>query len=224
MIPKIKKNRQLIIFGAAVIVFTLIAWAGAQSRAKKMGKVVYAENLDEVIATVDEIPVTVKDFGIYAVHEEQLVQEQARVYDDTDTRKYWNSHTNGGFMKITARDAAIDLAIHDTIFYKMAEETGIYLDENEKEYLANEQADFWNDLEEEQREKLAMSKEEVEDALLKMALAQKMQWQYALENGKDNSEYEMTGEAYQEMLGEHEIKKNEEFIDRIDFGNIILEH
>ncbi|MCM1258310.1 MAG: hypothetical protein NC307_10730 [Roseburia sp.] len=223
MTSKKVSKKQLAVFGVAVIVFTIVAWIGAQSRAKKMGKVIYAENLDEVIATVDQIPITLKDFGIYAVHEETLVQQQARVYDD-DTKKYWNAHTNGGFLKLTARDAAIDLLIHDAIFYRMAEETGIYLDENEREYLANEQMDFWNDLEEEQREKLAMSKEEVEDAFLKMALAQKMQQQYALERGADNSEYEAAGQAYQEMLADHEVEKNEEFIDRIDFGNIILEH
>lgn len=218
-----KKYKQAVIFGIAVVLFTAVAWVGAQSRAKKMGKVVYGENLDEVIATVDETPITLRDFGIYAVHEENLVQEQARVYDD-DTKKYWSAHTNGGFLKLTARDAAIDLLIHDVIFYGMAKEAGISLNQEEKEYLANEQADFWSDLEEEQRKKLAMSKEEVEDAFLKMALAQKMQQQYALEQGKDSSEYEAAGEAYQEMLADYEIEKNEEFIDRIDFGNIVLEH
>lgn len=219
-----RNYKQLIIFGVALLLFTAVAWAGAKSRAEKMGKVVYAEHLEDVIVTVDETPVTLKDFGIYAVHEEKLVQGQARIYDDTDTKKYWNCHTNGGFLKLTARDAAIDLAVHDAIFYKMAEETGVSLTEEEMEYLANEQGDFWSDLEEEQREKLAMSKEEVEEALYKMALAQKMQQQYALEQGKDNSQYEAAGEAYQEMLSDHEITKNEELIDRIDFGNIILEH
>lgn len=219
-----KKTKQIYIFLAVVLVSVIFAGGAAGSRMKKWEKVVYAENLDEVIATVDGTSLTLKDFGIYAVHEEKLVQKQALVYDDTDTKKYWNTHTNGGFLKITARDAAIDLAIHDVIFYEMAQKNGISLNGEEEEYLANSQADFWSDLEEEQREKLAMSKEEVEDALLKMALAQKMQQQYALEKGKDDSEYDLTGDAYQEMLKEHEVTKNEEMIDHIDFGNIILDH
>lgn len=219
-----KKTKQVYIFLAVVLVSVLFAGSAANSRTKKWEKVVYGENLDKVIATVDGISLTFKDFGIYAVHEEKLVQNQALVYDDTDTKKYWNTHTNGGFLKITARDAAIDLAIHDVIFYEMAKETGVSLNEEEQEYLANEQLDFWNDLEEEQREKLALSKEEVEEAFLKMALAQKMQQQFALEKGKDESEYDLTGDAYQEMLKEHDVTKEEEMIDHIDFGNIILDH
>lgn len=219
-----KKKKQIGIFLVIVAVSVVLAGVSAKNRTKKWEKVVYAENLDKVIATVDDTPVTLKDFGVYAVHEEKLVQQQALVYDDTDTKKYWNTHTNGGFLKLTARDAAIDLAIHDAIFYGMAKKAGLSLNESEKEYLANAQGDFWNDLEEEQREKLAMSKEEVEEALLKMALAQKMQQQFALENGKDSSEYETAGDAYQELLEEHRVTKNEEVIDSIDFGNIILEH
>ena len=219
--PKKKKN--IGIFLSVVAVSLVLAGAAAKNRTRKWEKVVYAENLDKVIATVDETPITLKDFGIYAVHEEKLVQQQALVYD-SDTKKYWNTHTNGGFLKITARDAAIDLAIHDVIFYGMAQEIGLSLNEEEQEYLANEQLDFWSDLEEDQREKLAISKEEVEEALFKMALAQKMQQQFALEKGKDGSEYDLTGDAYQDMLKEHDVIKKEEMIDHIDFGNIILDH
>ncbi len=193
-------------------------------KSRSSGKVVFSDYLDEEIAVVDGKPVTLRDFAVYAVYEEKLVEEQAKVYDDTNTNKYWSAHTNGQFLKLTARDAAINLAIHDAIFYEMAVEAEVFLDEEEKKYLANEQADFWNDLEDEQKEKLALSQDEVDAYLEKMALAQKMQRQQAAIEGKEEADYDVEGSAYEEMLLEHEITKNEEFIDRIDFGNIILEH
>lgn len=217
-------KKQLFRFFVFVILCVAAAAAAAQSRINRIEKINYSEHLDEVIVKIDESPFTLRDFGVYAVLEEKLVEEQALVYDDTDTKKYWNSHTNGKFLKILARDTAIDMMIHDAVFYRMAMEEEITLDHEEKRYLANEQADFWDDLEEEQREKLSLSQDEINGYLEKMALAQKMQRQQAYVNKKEVSAYDAEGEEYEKILTAHTVWKNEELIDRIDFGNIILEH
>ena len=66
----------------------------------------------------------------------------------------------------------MDMAVHDVIFYRMAEEEELSLSEDEKQYVENKSDDFWNDLEEEGQKRLGVSKGEIDDTFLHMGLAQ----------------------------------------------------
>ena len=99
------------------------------------GKIDYKKNLDEVCVTVDGKEFTFRDLAFYVAYEELTIQEQALVYDADNTKKYWNLHINGEFVRVAARESAIQMAIHDQIFYEMAMEEGILLTEEDKQAL-----------------------------------------------------------------------------------------
>ena len=100
---------------------------------------------------------TLKDIAFYVAYEEKTVQEQAILYNPDNPRQYWNVYTDGQFVKLTAKQAALDMAVHDEIFYQMAVAEGMKLDVTEQEYLENDESDFWSDLTDWQREQLGIS-------------------------------------------------------------------
>ena len=57
-----------------------------------------------------------------------------------------------------------------------------------------------------------------------MALAQKAQSLYAQMNDTEEAEYDFNGEAYQELLENHEVELVEKVWDRVHFGSITVDH
>ncbi len=84
------------------------------------GKIDFANNLDLVAATVDGEDILFEDLRFYILFEEQKVERLARIYNPDSPKDYWNSHTNGEFVDVTAKEAVLEMAIHDHIMYKMA--------------------------------------------------------------------------------------------------------
>ena len=161
---------------------------------------------------------------MYIAYEELKVEDEAAAYDYYDTNKYWNLHTSGRFVKEVAKTHVIEMAVHDEIFYRQAMAEKLTLDEKEEEQLCSRQEDFWTDMTTEQQERLGVDKAEIDRQLEKAALAQKYQNQIASENNSDFDGYSAGAEPYEQILKEHKYKLNEKLWDRVDFGNIILNH
>lgn len=191
---------------------------------KRRGKIVYREYLSEDILTVDGEKLQLGDLAMYIAYEELKVEDEAAAYDYYDTNKYWNLHTSGRFVKEVAKTHVIEMAVHDEIFYRQAMAEKLTLDEKEEEQLRSRQEDFWTDMTEEQQERLGVDKAEIDRQLEKAALAQKYQNQIAAENNSDFDGYGAGAEPYEQILKEHKYKLNEKLWDRVDFGNIILNH
>ena len=92
---------------------------------------VYADSLSKVAVTVDQEELTLYDMAFYVAYQEKEVQKDAVIYNDEKPHKYWNAHTNGEFVRVVAEQAVVDMAVHDELFYRMACEEGIQLDEEE---------------------------------------------------------------------------------------------
>ena len=180
--------------------------------------------LDETAVTVDSKVLLVRDMAFYVAYEERTVEDQAEIYDDEDTNAYWNLHINGEFMKVTARKAAMNMAVHDEIFYEMAQAEGISLSEEETATLEQKQSDFWMDLSDEAKERLTVSQDEINEVMGRMALAQKYQNIYAGMQGAGYEDYDFEGDAYLKLKEQHQVVINEKVWDRLDFGNITLNH
>lgn len=217
-----KKNTIIFI----VIVVCLLAAIGVYSyqSGKEKEKVEYTEVLDKIAVTVDGTNLTIRDMAFYIAYEEATVEEQALVYDAEDTNSYWNLHINGDFIKISARTAAMDMAVHDEIFYQMALAEKVVLSEEEESILKERQNDFWMDLSDDAKERIEVSEEELNQTMEKMALAQKYQIVYANMQGASYEDYEYNGDRYIELRDSHEIEINDSIWNRLDFGNITLEH
>lgn len=216
------KNRQVLKFLLLVGIFIVIAGTAAVYRAQHIGKVSYLEYLDTEIVTIDEETYPLRALAFYIAYQEKMVEEQARIYDLENVNDYWNLRSKHSFLRLESKDIAIRMMIHDTLFYAMAEETGLVLTKEEENYLLNQKMDFWNDLEEEGQKRIGVSEEEIEEVFYQMALAQKQQQLFADEQGVDYREYNIKGDYYAAFLEEHDYQINEKLWERLDFGNITL--
>lgn len=218
-----KIDQQAIRFTACLALLVGVVAIAVWARAKQMDRVPYVNYLDDWAVTVDGTKYPFRDLAVYLAYQEQEIARQADVYDLENPKKYWNAHTNGQFIRVAGRQAAVEQAVHDVIFYGMAQEEGTSLTEQEKSFMENQKMDFWNDLEEEGREGLGVSETEIAGQFGRIALAQKQQQLFADRQGVDYKEYNINGSLYQELLKGHTYKINEKLWKRLDFGNITIE-
>lgn len=217
----VKKYRVLWIFSILMLILAILSWDEGTSRQP----LVYNESLDEVVAYVQGEAITLREFAVYVAYQEAVVDSQAVVYNPEDTNEYWGLHTNGQFIKIAARDAAVQMAIHDELFYQLSKDMAIVFTEDEYEILNNDVMDFWYDLTDGgKEEKLGITRDDVYEAMYKIACAQKCQLIYTQMNGLEYSQYDCSNEEYLDFLSAYEYSVNEKIVERIDFGDVTLEH
>lgn len=185
---------------------------------------VFAESVEKVVLTVDERELTLADMAFYIAYEEREIEQSARIYNREDTDEYWNLYTNHTFLREEGKRAVIEMAVHDEIFYQLAVEEGVELSAEEEEHLANDQYDFWSDLEEEQREALGVEQTILAESMRKLALAEKYQYLLAAMEQKEFEDYAFSGQEYLEMLEEHTYEVEESIWDRIRFGGVTYHH
>lgn len=220
-LQSVKKFRILWVFVLIFAVLSIVANLTRQNREN----IVYAESLDLVVATVGKEEITLRDFALYVAHQEAEVQKQAEIYDPENTRAYWNIHTNGVYISHAARNEAMSMAIHDELFYQLSLEYQLALTEDEKQMLDNDVLDFWYDLTDDGKEKkLGITKEDVYTAMEKIALSQKAQAICAGIDGVDYSDYDYNEEVFLDFLSDYEYNVKDSVLNRIDFGDITLEH
>lgn len=215
---KIKKVLVVSIIAAVFIVIWVMSYDS-----KKM--LVFRDSLDKVVVTVDGKDLTIKEIAFYVAYEETTIEEQAYVYDPEDTGAYWKLHIDGQFIRVAGKQAALDMAIHDEIFYELAQKEGLTLSEEEQVALNNKESDFWLDLTDEQKEKLGVTEDQIKETITHLALAEKYQ-NFLAEQSVDDSydSYSISGENYQKILDEHSVKVRDKVWDKIDFGSIVVNH
>ncbi len=218
----IREKRQIAKFLLSVVLLVIVAGSASVYRARQIGKVPFIEHLNEEIVIIDDKSYPLRELAFYLAHQERTVEEQAKVYDLKNIKSYWNLRSERSFLRLQARDIAMEMMVHDTILYQLAVSYDTKLTEEEEQYMLNQKMDFWNDLEEEGQERIGVSEDEIEEAFYKMALAQKQQQLLADSQGVDYREYNIEGEYYAALLAEHNYQINEELWERLDFGNITL--
>lgn len=218
----IRKHITTIVLLIAVVISGVYAYRYHQGQKQD---IVYREHLDDVAAVVNGNELTFRDLAFYVAYEEQQVEKQAVIYDPDKPNKYWNVHTNGEFIRVTARKNAMSMAIHDEIFYEMAVKESITLSDDEKKSLENSQKDFWSDLlDVDGAAKLGVTQEEINAAMEKAAIAQKYQEIYAQLNNADTSDYDFSSGRYKELLEENKYQIKEKMWNRVGMGNVTLDH
>lgn len=208
------------------ILLVLLVVTGLASYKQQLDRkgLVYAQSLDMVALTVDDVDLYLRDMAVYVAYQEKTVQQDALVYNPENPQKYWNAYTNQYFVRSVAEKAVKSMAVHDEIFYQKALAEELELDESEEAYLANEIQDFFMDMSEEQLERLGVQKEELVASMRKIALANKYQSILAQIENVEYTEYDYTGAAYEALLAEHTIEENEKVWDRISVGNITVNY
>lgn len=217
------EKQQIKIFLLGVSLLTIIAGIAAVYRGSHIGAIAYTEHLNEVILTIDKKEYLLRDAAVYIAYQEMQVDKQAKVYDLENPNAYWNVRGEDAMVRTKARNAAMDMLIHDCIFYEMAVEKGIELESEEKQYMQNQQKDFWSDLEEEGQARIGVGEKELAWQFEKMALAQKQQQILADEAGVDYEEYTIGGDSYEQLLESYTYKIQEKLWDKLRFGKIVLQ-
>lgn len=216
--------RQKLRFTAVLVVLVIVLGTASYREQGKRQKLSFPESLDLVVVTVDGEQVTLREMAFYIAYEEGSMEDAAIIYNPDNTDEYWRLYTNHTFLREQAKQTVVDMTIHDTLFSQMAAKEGVVLSEAEEQYLANEQQDFWSDLTEEQRERLSVSEETLDETMRKMALAQKYQSILAEMEQVDYEDYSIGGMEYEKLLAQHTCELDETTWDRVPFGSITVDH
>ena len=118
----------------------------------------------------------------------------------------------------------MDMAVHDILFNMLAEEENVTLTSQEEATVETTAQDFWDDLTEEQQERIAVTEEDIQETMRQIAVAQKYQTSLSEKNEIDYEKYAFDGDAYKAILNDHTYKSNDQIWGLLDFGNIVLEH
>lgn len=215
------RKKVTIIVGLLLIVGVLIAGAAIYGNRNQFE---YRDHLEDTLFTLDGKRYRLLEMTYYVARQEYRIEEQAKVYNPKDTNQYWAIHTNGQFVRLAGKEAALDAAVHDMLFWEMAVEEGISLSDEEEEYARNEASDFCYDLGEEQKERAGLDDELIYEMTRRAALAEKYQGILAKKNGQNFGAYDYSGKAYEKLLQEHELKIEEELWEKVPFGNVAFNH
>ncbi len=215
---KVKAVFVIIVIAAVVALGFLIAVI----HDKQNEELVYNQSLDLVAVTVEGEDLTLRDLAFYIAYEEKEVQQQALIYDSENPTRYWNIHTNDEFIRVTARDAAVDMMIHDYVYSLEAAEHGYSLSDDEENLCESTAADFWSDLSSDQQAALGITEETVYDTCMDIGLSDKYIADLSKESGRDLALYETGGKLWDEKRDGMDIKYNDQVLDRIEIGTITV--
>lgn len=189
-------------------------------REKSNAPLLYAENLDRVILRTNEKDFTLRELAFYIGFQENKVNEQALIYDPEHPANYWNTHTNGIFLKTEALESAIDMMLHDWYYGKDAKAEGIVLSEEEKALTRASASDYWSDIGEEGGRALGLSASDVDGICMEIALAEKRMDELSLSSGRDRAVFESGGAAWGEEKKALNPEIDKDLMRRIPIGTI----
>ncbi len=217
----------IIIFNCILIVAAICG--------KILSRFDYEDHLDDVVITVDDTDITLREFGYYIYEIEVFVQKQALLYDPENPKHWWNTHFSAGmdsqFVCDYAKKVAINTCISEEIYYKKALSDGIILSSIEEEQALTEAKLLYGSMTEEQLTRTGLNEDIIVNMRVKHALATK----YAgfLADSQDFSKYSeeseklvnWDGEYYQEeILPKHTVVTNKKVLDKITLGKITVNY
>lgn len=219
-----KRQKYKFVLTFILIILFCVTLYWSREKGKERDPLVYRDSLDLVAAEINGTSLTLRNLAFYVAYEETQVEEQAQIYDSKDPGKYWNIRTQNGFTRVSARKAVMQMALHDELFYQMAQGEIELSEEDEKSIKLAEQ-DFWEDLSERDGDaRLGVTEEDIAEILHRMAYAQKYQEIYAAMQNKDTEDYDFNAEAFQKLLEEQKYTINTKVWERVSLGSVTLDH
>lgn len=235
---KLKKNvkKAIIAIISVLAVFVVIGFLiGVILFVKKLNRFEYKDHLDEVVITVDQRNITLREFGFYVYQIEGYAQEQALVYNPDNPAEWWNTHFSSGpdsqFVCDYAKDVAVNLCIADEIFYKEAIKQGLELNEDGEEKVNKDTGEMFEKMDSIQLDSTGLDEKIISEITRKQLLS--ATYAEFLVNTVDLSEYDedpyklinWDGAYYQEeILPNHTVQTNDELLDKITFGKITVNY
>jgi len=226
-------KKSLIVFMAfALVLFTLWGFDGWR---RYHNKFVYEEHLDDVIVTVNQRPLTLRQIGYYVYDAEVKIDKQARIYNPEDPLDYWNTYfnsgTEGGYVSEMTKDAMLESCVCELIYEDMAVQSGYELTEEEKKEVKNQAKIQFAKLSEAQKQKTGLTQELIEEVLVRKLLVMKFAVEYFRDvdfsgySGYREQLVSYDGEYYKnEILPQHEVEYNQAVIKELPMGRVTTDY
>ncbi len=230
---KAKSSSRFKIVFWIIIIVVFIVLVGYMRYLKAQDKFVYNEHLEEVIVTVDDYDMTLREFGFYVYEVESFVQAQALVYNAENPLDYWNTHFSAGddsdFMFNYALKVAMNNCVCDLVYEEIALKEGYSLTDEETQAAIKSAKDCYELMSGVQKMQTGLTQEDIEKVSIRKALAKK----YVLDFSKDldltgysgNFDEQISGggQYFQEkILVNHTVIYNEFLMDSIILGQITV--
>lgn len=224
---KVKKTRsklKIVIFVLVIIVILGVVAFGVYKGIMAKQRFAFSDHLSDTAATINGETLTYKDLSFYVLYEELKVENEAKIYNPESTKDWWNTHINGEFISVSAKNTAMNMAIHDKIMYDLAKKNNMSLTEEDRVQLNYKKTDFWEDLLDEQRERLPASKEFINETMEHIALGEKYQAKLAADKHTNAFEYAYDGYEYGQMLkNDYKVEIDDNY-KKLEFGEITIHH
>lgn len=158
---KTKQYNKIAIIILLICILLLVCYTFYLKWQREKNIFVYEEHWNDIVVTVGNQPVTLREFGYYIFKMEKKVQEQALIYNSKDPMDYWNSHLSAGpdsgFIFEYAWDYALADCICDLIFSQRAQEEGYSLSEDGYRQAKTQAEELYKMLSSEQIEKTGVT-------------------------------------------------------------------
>lgn len=224
-IKELKKHEKIAILVFIFFIVVIIVLTVYSNMNKQADWLVYSDSLDEVAVVVNGENITLREIAFYIAYDESVVEEQAAIYDENNTERYWNVVTNGVFIRLLAKESTMDKIIHDEIFYQMALKDNVCLDESDADEIESAKLRFWNNVMfDDKLERLGVTENDLNATIEKIALAQKYQIIYANNHALSMEDFELGSVYYEKLLEENTIKIKARVWDRVNYGEVTLKH
>ena len=193
----------------------------------------YSDHLDEVVITVDDRSVSLKEFGYYIYEVEAFVQKQALIYDPENPKHWWNTHFSAGpdsqFVCDYAKKVALNICIADEVYYQEAVSHGIILSTDEVSQATDEGRSFFAGMDPVQIRSTGLDENTVVTMSMKHTLASKYSMylieseHLALQSTEPAKLVNWDGSYYlQKVLPKHVTWTNDKLLGEITFGKITV--
>ena len=223
-----KRHNLIAIIISFICILLLICYTFYTKWQKEKNIFVYEEHLNDIVVTVGEQPVTLREFGYYIAKMEKDVQEKALIYNPKDPMEYWNVHfsagLDSGYMFEYAWNYALADCVCDLIFVQKAQDEGYSLSENGYKQAKIQAEELYTMLSTEQIEKTGLTVDLIkmieERRLLVQSYTNSFMEENELSGYVDNIMECISGNN--SMVMESEVICNEDMKDNIRMGTITV--
>ncbi len=226
------KRGLIILMTIVTVLMTLLAIDGWF---KYHNQFEYEEHLDDVVVTVNDRKLTLRQLSYYVYDVEVEIDKQARIYNPEDPLDYWNTYFNsgveGGYISEMARDAVLESCVCDMIYEDMAVQSGCELSDEEIEEVKKKAQVQFAKLSDAQKQKTGLTQELVTEVLVRKALVVKFASEYFEDvdftgySGYREQLVSYDGEYYKkEILPQYEVEYNRAIVKELSLGRITTDY
>lgn len=223
-----KRETKIAIIISLICILLLICYTFYINWQKEKNIFVYEDHLNDIVVTVGEQPVTLKEFGYYIFKMEKKIQEQALIYNPKDPMDYWNTHfsasLDSGYIFQYAWNYALADCICDLIFSKKALQEGYSLSEEGYKQAEMQASELFTMLSSEQIEKTGLTKDLIKSIEERRFLVQLYAKKFMKENELSGYIDDIMGSVTtnSNMVMSQEVVYNEELKNNIRMGTITV--